>query len=167
MASLEHAQRQEAEQLGKQLPFDEAIKLLESIDEPPSGLFGPACLEAFSAAVGRRAPTADEMLTRLSAGPLVGECALLAGLLQSEPDAVGAWVLGNITVPRLAVLGLTIAGILPEGQETTILDAIATVPTTAGASPPSVESDTDGSDPLLLQPASTELAFWRTRSQGT
>lgn len=149
-ASLEYQQRQEAEELGKQLSFEEAIELLESLDGPPSGLFGPGCLEAFAAAVGCRAQTAA-VLTRLTAGPLVGECALLAGLFQSEPAAVVAWVLDNITMPRIAVLGLTITGMLPEDQETTILDAIATVLITASASPTS----SDGPDPLLA--ASTEL----------
>ncbi|MGH3900008.1 MAG: TIR domain-containing protein [Pseudonocardiaceae bacterium] len=154
-ASLENERRQKAEELGEQLPFEEAIELLESLDEPPSALFGPGCLEAFAVAIGRRAPTADAILTRLTAGPLVGEYALLAGLLQSAPDAVFAWILGNITVPRIGVLGLAIAGMLAEDQETTLLDAIATVLTTAGASPTSVEPNTDGPDPLS---ASTELA---------
>lgn len=154
-ASLEHEQRQEAEQLGKQLPFDDAIKLLEGVDEPPSGgLFGPGCLDAFATAVGRRAPTADAVLTRLTAGPLVGQCALLGGLLRSEPGATFEWVLGNITVPRIGVLGLAIADQLHEDQEITLLDAVATVLTTTTST--SVESDTDGPDPL--QSASTELA---------
>ncbi len=153
---LEYQRRQDAEELGQQLPFEEAIQLLESLDEPPSGIFGPGCLEAFATAVGRGAPTADAVLTRLTVGPLVGEWALLAGLVQSEPDAVVAWVLDNITMPRIAVLGLTTTGMLPEDQETTILDAIATVLITANGSPTSSESDTDGPDPAL--PASTEFA---------
>ena len=152
--SLEHQRRQEAEELGKQLPFEESIALLESLDEPPSRLFGPDCLRSFASAVGR-ASTADAILTRLTAGPLVGEYALLAGLLQSEPDAVVAWILGNLTVPRIGVLGLTIAGMLPEDQETIVLDAVAASLTTAAASPPSVEPKTDGPGAL---PASTELA---------
>lgn len=152
-ASLEHAQRQKAEQLGKRLPFDEAIKLLESVDEPPSRLFGPDCLEAFATVVGRRAPTADAVLTRLIARPLVGECALLAGLLQSEPGLTFAWVLSNITVPRISVLGLAIADLLHEDQEITLLEAVATVLTTTSSI--SVEPDTD--DPAPLLPASTEF----------
>ncbi|MGH3778978.1 MAG: hypothetical protein ACRDRR_25130 [Pseudonocardiaceae bacterium] len=155
VASLDNERRQKAEELGKQLPFEEAIELLESLNEPPSGLFGPGCLESFAAAVGRRAPTADAVLTRLTMGSLIGECALLAGVLQSEPDAVVAWILGNITVPRIGVLGLAIASALSEDQETTLLDTVATALTTAGASPTSVESDADGPDPL--PPASTEL----------
>jgi hypothetical protein len=154
-ANLEDEQRQKAEQLGKQLPFEEAVALLESVDEPPSGLFGPTCLEAFATAVGRRAPTADAVLTRLSAGPLVGEYGLLAGLFQPEPDAVFGWIISNVTVPRIGVLGLAIADILREDQETTILDEVATSLTTAGISPISVEPDTDGPDPL---PSSMELA---------
>jgi hypothetical protein len=75
--------------------------------------------------------------------------------LQAEPDSVFAWILGNITVPRIGVLGLAIAGELPADRETTILDAVATTLTTAGISRMSVEPDTDGPDPL---PASTELA---------
>lgn len=153
-ASLEHEQRQKAEQLGKQLSFEEAIALLESIDKPPLGLFGPSCLTAFATAVGLSAPTADVVLTRLTAGPLVGECALLAGVLQAEPDATFEWVLDNITVPRIGVLGLAIADLLPEDQEITLLDAVTTVLTTTTSI--SVESDTDGPDPL--QPVSTELA---------
>ncbi len=154
-ASLENERRQKAEELGKQLPFKEAIEPLESLDEPPSGLFGLGCLEAFAVAVGRRAPTADAILTRLTAGPLIGEYALLAGLLQSEPDAVYAWILGNITMPRIGVLGLAIEGELPSDRETTILDAIAATLTTAATSPTSVEPNTGFPDPL---PASTELA---------
>jgi len=154
-ASLEHQRRQEAEELGEQLPFEEAIALLESLDEPPPGLYGPGCLEAFAAAVGRRAPTADAVLIRLTAGPLVGECALLAGLFQSEPDAVVAWILGNLTVPRIGLLGLAVAGMLPEDQEPIVLNAVAASLTTAAASPTSVEPKTDGPGPL---PASTELA---------
>lgn len=152
-ANFDDQYRQEAAELGEQLPFEEAIELLESLDEPPTGLFGPGCLGSFAAAVGRRAPTAEAVLTRLTAGPLVGECALLAGLWQSEPDSVFAWILGNITVPRIGVLGLAIADELPADRETTILDAVATTLTTT--SPMSVEPDTDGPDPL---PASTELA---------
>jgi len=154
-ASLEHQRRQEAEELGERLPFEEAIALLESLDEQPPGLFGPGCLGSFASAVGRRTPTADAVLTRLTAGPLVGECALLAGLLQSESDAVVAWILGNRTVPRIGVLGLAVAGMLPEDQETIVLNAVAASLTTAAASPTSVEPKTDGPGPL---PASTELA---------
>lgn len=154
-ASLEHQRRQEAEELGERLPFEEAIALLESLDEQPPGLFGPGCLGSFASAVGRRTPTADAVLTRLTAGPLVGECALLAGLLQSESDAVVAWILGNRTVPRIGVLGLAVAGMLPEDQETIVLNAVAASLTNAAASPTSVEPKTDGPGPL---PASTELA---------
>ena len=132
--NLDDRRRREAEELGEQLPFEEAIELLESLDEPPSGLFGPDCLGSFASAVGRRAPTADVVLTRLTAGPLVGEYALLADLSQSEPDAVLAWILGNVTVPRIGVLGLAIVGELPEDRETVILDAVAASLPTATAS---------------------------------
>jgi hypothetical protein len=67
-ANLDDQRRQEAEELGEQLPFEEAIELLESLDEPPTGLFGPGCLGSFAATVGRRAPTAEAVLTRLTAG---------------------------------------------------------------------------------------------------
>lgn len=57
----EERHRQSAEQLGEQLPLDEAINLLAKIDTPPTGTFAPQCLATFARAVGRSAPSAEEV----------------------------------------------------------------------------------------------------------
>lgn len=127
--AIEDGHRKRAEALAQRLSVDEAVNLLNEIDERAGGTHGPEAAMAFARAAGRRATVdeAERALDRLSKAPLASEPALLAGLLDAQPDAVIAWLTANITddwLPRRAQLALAVADDLPPEVEVAVLDAI-------------------------------------------
>ena len=122
---VQEQHQQRARQLGEQLPVSDVIELLELIDAPPTGTFGPQCLAAFAEAAGRSAPSAEEILTRLAASPFYSAAPLLAGLLRAHSDAVLEWLSTKISVHHVAELAVWIADQLPPDQEAALLNAVA------------------------------------------
>ena len=119
------ALRERAQNLAAQLTADEAVDLLTLIDPHTASTQQFDCLAAFARAAGRNAPDPQPVLGRLLEGPFTAAAFLLSGLLQAWPQECFGWLSANITTRHVAELSLWIADELSPGQETALLDAIA------------------------------------------
>ncbi|MFF2618754.1 restriction endonuclease [Kitasatospora sp. NPDC058046] len=116
------ARSRRALRLASQVSTDDALILLEAV-----GPHAPASatLDMFARAVGAAAPDPDAVLARLRRRhSFAGNGSLLAGIADTDPGRVWAWIESRLDSPRVAGIALTIVDEHPD-QERRLLSALA------------------------------------------